>query len=248
MPGGAGMPAMPAMVMPALGKDDGGGTDALFAAICAIDQTSGRTAGLRKVTKDADGNRIVVGEKKRKVPKKKRKSSAKPGKKKAAVVKAVKPPRCEYEVRNKTWFVENQLPGTEIVVDTTTNAQHPSTKQKISVCKCEGATVTVTGKFMALTIDGCTKTKVIVDEVLSTIETVNCQRIKVQVDGDVPSIAIDKTDGVMITLARSSMVRALRSARRKELCAPACSDALPFSRCLLPPLPFLPLLLRASAS
>ena len=57
----------------------------------------------------------------------------------------------------------------------------------------------------AITIDGCSKTRVILDEVLSSCETVNCKSIKIQIDGTAPSVAIDKTDGIMLILARTAM-------------------------------------------
>lgn len=43
------------------------------------------------------------------------------------------------------------------------------------------------------------------DELLSSLEVVNCQSVKVQVRGKVPTVAIDKTDGIVTILSKESL-------------------------------------------
>lgn len=47
--------------------------------------------------------------------------------------------------------------------------------------------------------------KVLLDDAISSVELVNCQRIKVQVRGSVPSVAVDKTDGFLCYLGKDGL-------------------------------------------
>lgn len=42
----------------------------------------------------------------------------------------------------------------------------------------------------------------LLDDAISSVELVNCQRMKVQVRGAVPSVAVDKTDGFLCYLGK----------------------------------------------
>ena len=53
-----------------------------------------------------------------------------------------------------------------------------------------------------ITIDNCKKTNVVFDATLGGIETVNCKSLKVQVRKSCNTIAIDKTDGIMVYLSK----------------------------------------------
>lgn len=47
--------------------------------------------------------------------------------------------------------------------------------------------------------------QVLLDDAISSVELVNCQRIKVQVRGSVPSVAVDKTDGFLCYLGEKGL-------------------------------------------
>lgn len=47
--------------------------------------------------------------------------------------------------------------------------------------------------------------QVILDDAISSVELVNCQRMKVQIRGSVPSVAVDKTDGFMCYLSKDGL-------------------------------------------
>lgn len=49
------------------------------------------------------------------------------------------------------------------------------------------------------------KKKVLLDDAISSVELVNCQRVQVQVRGSVPSVAVDKTDGFLCYLGKDGM-------------------------------------------
>eukprot|EP00161_Ancyromonas_sigmoides_P008865 TRINITY_DN21_c1_g1_i1.p1 TRINITY_DN21_c1_g1~~TRINITY_DN21_c1_g1_i1.p1 ORF type:complete len:219 (-),score=94.27 TRINITY_DN21_c1_g1_i1:96-752(-) len=58
--------------------------------------------------------------------------------------------------------------------------------------------VTVRGKCNHITLDGCTKTGVVFDDVVAAVELVRCKSAQVQSNGTVPSMAIENSDGVHI--------------------------------------------------
>lgn len=47
--------------------------------------------------------------------------------------------------------------------------------------------------------------KVLLDDAISSVELVNCQRMQVQVRGSVPSVAVDKTDGFLCYLGKDGL-------------------------------------------
>lgn len=47
--------------------------------------------------------------------------------------------------------------------------------------------------------------QVLLDDAISSVELVNCQRMQVQVRGSVPSVAVDKTDGFLCYLGKDGM-------------------------------------------
>ncbi|CAH0476290.1 unnamed protein product [Peronospora belbahrii] len=166
-----------------------GGLANVFAGIKAIDQSSGKTAGLKKVTKDMQTRR------------KDYKSDSDPlvhsvpvaAKKPVASVKVTKPAVCEE--RNGNWQIEYQTGPETLTVNGITM------KQQVYVFGCEGATILLEGKAKNIVMDSCKKTKLIFDNAVSSIEIVNCKGVQVQCKGVVPSVAIDKTDGCLVYIS-----------------------------------------------
>ena len=58
--------------------------------------------------------------------------------------------------------------------------------------------VQVKGKLNAITIDQCSKTGVVFQDLVASCELVNSSSLQVQVTGLVPTVAIDKCDGVQV--------------------------------------------------
>ena len=56
----------------------------------------------------------------------------------------------------------------------------------------------VRGKVNAITIDQCVRTGVVFEDLVAVCELVNSQALQVQVTGRVPTIAVDKCDGVQV--------------------------------------------------
>ncbi|KAI9916912.1 hypothetical protein PsorP6_017864 [Peronosclerospora sorghi] len=163
-----------------------GGIANVFAGIKAIDQSSGKTAGLKKVTKEMqtwrkDYKPVMAAPLRASTVAKK----PTPSVSKLAVC----------EERNGSWQIEYQTGPEPLTVSDI------SMKQQVYIFGCEGATILLEGKAKNIVLDSCKKTKLIFDNAVSSIEIVNCKGVQVQCKGMVPSVAIDKTDGCLVYIS-----------------------------------------------
>jgi adenylyl cyclase-associated protein len=123
---------------------------------------------------------------------------------------ALKPPRSSYEPAQFRWNVEHFTEGTHSV-------EVEDKKQSVYIYGCGPATVEVRGKGKSLTVDSCRKTQVVVDELLSSLEVVNCKGVTIRVRQQVPTVAIDKTDGVLVVLPKSSLGASFLTSKSSEM-------------------------------
>lgn len=164
----------------------GGGMSALMGE---LNQGSGVTTGLKKVTDDmktknrTDKSGAVPG------------GSAKPQQTTAAPAAAAKkmPPKMALEGGRK-WVVEHQVNATDLVIDKC------DMRQTVYLYKCEGSVLQIKGKVNGICMDQCKKTAIVFQDAVAQCEVVNCTSVQIQVDGSVPTIQVDKTDGVQIYL------------------------------------------------
>lgn len=56
----------------------------------------------------------------------------------------------------------------------------------------------VKGKVNAISVDSCQRVGLLFEDLVAACELVNSARIQVQVTGVVPTIAVDKCDGVQV--------------------------------------------------
>jgi adenylyl cyclase-associated protein len=168
---------------------------ALFAQLGAIDQSSGKTAGLRKVTKDMKSkNNTAPAVAPR--PKAAVKPAKKWGANSGAAAVAKPPVKAQQGMK---WAIEHQ---TGMV---TLEADEVNPRQTVYIYGCKGATIQVQGKVNSIVVDTCSRTKVLFTDVIAAIEIVNSQRMQVQVRGKCPSVAIDKVDGILVYLSAESI-------------------------------------------
>merc|ERR1712228_229982 len=80
-----------------------------------------------------------------------------------------------------------------------------------------GSTLQVTGKVKCIGIDGSEKVNVICHDVLSNVEMVNSDRIKVQIMGAVKSVSIDKCNGVGVYLSKQSLDAQIVTSKSSEM-------------------------------
>lgn len=109
----------------------------------------------------------------------------------------------------RKWVVENHVNNKEIKIEETT------LKQSVYVYKCENSTIQVNyliihikltkywylkikGKVSAISIDNSKKTALVFEDVVSSVEIINSNKIDVQCTGNVSTIVIDKCDGCKV--------------------------------------------------
>merc|ERR1712113_1074620 len=66
-------------------------------------------------------------------------------------------------------------------------------------------------------IDGCKKTAIVFESVVSSVEFINCQSVQMQVLGKVPTISVDKTDGCQMYLNQESVGAEIVTAKSSEM-------------------------------
>lgn len=105
-------------------------------------------------------------------------------------------------------------------------------KENIDVYRCANVNVLLTGKCKAIQVDSCDAVNIQIGEtdaegnvtfapdacgVISAIEIVNCNNVKVFGYGPIPSIAIDKTQACVIYLTASSIGCRILSSKSSEM-------------------------------
>jgi len=153
------------------------------------------TKGLKKVTKDM-------------------KTSNRPDSEKSSVVKAVEPKvekaatgakaagktmPPKFALEGNKWTVEFQNGARDLVISDT------EAKQTLYIYKCQNTTVQVKGKINAITLDSCSRTSVVFESLVSTMDVVNCNSVECQVTGKVPSISVDKTSGIQLYIGKDAL-------------------------------------------
>jgi adenylyl cyclase-associated protein len=122
------------------------------------------------------------------------------------------PPKLEYQSHGAKWLVENQTADAGTVL-----VEISDIKQNVYIYGCIGATIDVKGKCKSIVLDSCKKTNINFDEVFSTIETVNSSRIKILCREKCAAAAIDKTDGIVLTLPASSLETPITASKSSEM-------------------------------
>lgn len=168
-------------------------TDALFAA---LNKGADITSGLKKVPRDQmvhknpelRGTSVV------------READLNKNKKAAVAPKAAqavqRPAKLALEKGTK-WNCEFQKNAQDIVIEATM-------KHSVYIYKCEGSVITIKGKFNSVTIDGCKKCGIVVDTLLSSIDIINSQSTKIQINDRAPIVNIDKSDGAQVFVKRAT--------------------------------------------
>jgi len=78
-------------------------------------------------------------------------------------------------------------------------------KENIYILKCKNVAIRIPDKCKSIQVDNCTKVQIEFPAVVSIFEIFNSQRVNIYCTVAVPSVAIDKSAGVIITLNRQSV-------------------------------------------
>jgi len=154
------------------------GTSAVFAE---LSKGLSVTKGLKKVEdkdktkyrKDRSG-KVAAG------PKKKAKKTRKKGK-----------PSTRY--LGGRWMVENYDDVQEVM-------DKADSKQNVYIAMCDNCVFEVKNKVKSITLDSLVKCQIVVDEVISTVEMINCKSTTIIVKGKAPTVSVDKCQSPRIVL------------------------------------------------
>jgi len=174
----------------------------LFAA---LSKGTDVTKGLKKVTNDMKTKNRAEDQKSSIVPAKEVKitNAPKTGK------EVAKPPKLSLE--GSKWQIEHQVNNKSIVISET------EAKQTVYLFKCVGSVVQIKGKINAITLDNCTRTSVVFENLVSSCDIVNCTSVEVQVTGKVPSISIDKTSGCQLYIGKHALDTEIFTSKSSEM-------------------------------
>jgi len=169
-----------------------------------LNKGEGISSGLKKVTKDMKTKNIAG------------KSSVVPAaavapkaEKAPAGGKKVGPPKLSLE--GNKWVVQNQVNNKDIVISET------EPKQTVYIYGCVGSTIVVKGKVNSIVLDECTKTAIVFDSAIATLEVVKCKSVEVQCTGRVPSFAVDMTSGIQLYLSKDSLESEIVTSKSSEM-------------------------------
>ena len=119
----------------------------------------------------------------------------------------------KFEFEGRKWVLEYQNGSTQeqfMIRATEIN-------QSVNIYRCERIMVIVQGKLNSITVDSCKKLSLVFDDIVSLVEFINCQGIQAQPMAKVPTITVDKTDGIQIFLRKESLDVELVSAKSAEI-------------------------------
>ncbi|GMT31172.1 hypothetical protein PFISCL1PPCAC_22469, partial [Pristionchus fissidentatus] len=186
---------------------DKSGRDALFAQLNSGEAV---TKGLKKVTADMQTHKNPALRGEGMTPGNVSSAASSASKPAAAAAAAVKPPKTELQ-NGKQWSVEFHKNNKDIVVTA------GDKKQTLYVYKCEGCVIQVKGKLNSVTLDSCKKTDIVVEGVVAQCETINCQSIKIQTLGEMPTVSIQKTDGCQVYLSEAARDAEIVTSKSSEM-------------------------------
>jgi adenylyl cyclase-associated protein len=119
------------------------------------------------------------------------------------------PPK--FALEGNRWCVENQDNQRELVITDI------DPKNIVYIGNCVNCTIQVKGKANAVVFDGCKKTAVVVESLVSSFDVINCKSVQCQITGTAPTCAIDKTDGCILYLSKECLGIEIFTSKSSEL-------------------------------
>lgn len=199
--GGMGLPPPPPPPPPMFG-DIGPppANDPRAALFREINQGENIAKGLKRVTEDQQMHKNPDLKLQSAAPYKPPPTTARPfrpGGGQNQPAKPVVPPK--FELEGKKWLVEYQVGNKNLVISDV------SMNQSVHVFQCNDCMLTVKGKLNSIVLNACKKTCLVFDDLVSCVEFINCQSMQAQSMGKVPTVNVDKTDGLQLYLSKDSL-------------------------------------------
>ncbi|KAF2849482.1 hypothetical protein T440DRAFT_499694 [Plenodomus tracheiphilus IPT5] len=120
-----------------------------------------------------------------------------PGKKpKPEAMRTKKPPKMELD--GNKWIIDNfDTPSETLEI-------HAEINHSILISRCKNTTLRIHGKANALSLDNSSRTSLIIDSLVSSVDVIKCPNFALQVLGTLPTILLDQVDGATIYLGKDS--------------------------------------------
>jgi len=181
----------------------------LFAALNREDKV---TAGLKKVTKDMQTWRAEYKADESTSSSTTTTTKLIPKINNSNEINMKYPPKCEFQNSSNKWLVEYQTSACGLVT-----IEIKDKKETVYILNCINANIQIIGKCKSIVVDGCKKTNVTFNVVMASCEIVNCQRMNIICIETVSAIAIDKTDGIVVTLPKTSLTTEIVASKSSEM-------------------------------
>lgn len=188
------------------GPSDKSKDDSRAALFASINQGTDITRNLKKVTADQQTHKNAALRQSGVVP-----DRSCPAPNRGLCQKDPRKLNPKLALEGKKWVVENQFLRNDLVVSETDMAQ------SVNVWNCNECLLTVKGKVNLITVNACKKFSIVFDNIVSVVEFINSQRIQAQANGVVPTITIDKVDGIQIYLGKESLNCSILSSKSSEI-------------------------------
>lgn len=75
----------------------------------------------------------------------------------------------------------------------------------ILISRCKNTTIRINGKANALSLDNSSRTSLIIDSLVSSVDVIKCPNFALQVLGTLPTILLDQVDGATVYLSKESL-------------------------------------------
>lgn len=109
------------------------------------------------------------------------------------------------------WTVEHFENESHIVVDGT------EIGHTVNIFHCQNCVIEIKGKVNAVSLLSCTKTSVLLDTLVSSLEVTRCNSFAAQITGYTPTILIDSTDGGQVYLSEQGLQTEIITAKSSSL-------------------------------
>lgn len=125
------------------------------------------------------------------------KKSGNNGQGQTAIQTSKKPTR--KELQGTKWIIENYEGASDLVIDDI------ELNHTVYVFNCTNSTIQIKGKFNAITVDGCKKTGIVLDTLVSSVELLKSNSFALQIMDKCPTIICDSCDSGQIYLSQSGL-------------------------------------------
>ncbi|KAG8626530.1 hypothetical protein KVT40_005475 [Elsinoe batatas] len=103
------------------------------------------------------------------------------------------------ELDGNKWYIENfDSPSAPIEIEVEQN-------HSILISRCKNTTIILKGKANAVSIDNSSRTNLVLDSLISSVDVVKCPNFALQVLGALPTVMLDQVDGASIYLGKDSL-------------------------------------------